>query len=105
MSHALPHIAWNAQLTTGLSDIDDQHRQLVDMLNKLAELRNTKGNVDAVRQVMAELTSYAGYHFRLEEELMATWAVNPKNRAAHIKAHASFVEYLGRAEAMLTENV
>ena len=105
MNTHLPHIAWNDQLSTGLSDIDDQHRQLVDMLNKLAELRNTKGNVDAVRQVMAELTSYAGYHFRLEEELMATWAVNPKNRAAHIKAHASFVEYLGRAEAMLTENV
>lgn len=105
MNTPLPHIAWNDQLSTGQSDIDDQHRQLVDMLNKLAELRNSRGPVESVHQVMTELTSYAGYHFRLEEELMATWAVNPKNRAAHIKAHASFVEYLGKAEAMLTENV
>jgi len=105
MNTPLPRITWNNQLATGCAEIDDQHRQLVDMLNKLAELRGGGGDVEQARRVMAELSSYAGYHFRLEEDMMLAWPVNARNRAAHLRAHASFVEYLRKAEAMLAENL
>lgn len=95
------HIAWTGQLATGLQEVDDQHRQLLDILNRLAEQRQSALDSSAIEKLLHELKSYAGYHFRLEEDLMASWPVNARNRAVHERAHASFIDYVGRIEPLL----
>jgi len=104
MNAAVDRIEWSNELATGLAEVDDQHRQLVTMLNALAELRQSGPDLQKARVLLYELRSYAGYHFRLEEDLMDAWPVDAKNKAAHIRAHASFVAYLRKAEAMMEQS-
>ncbi|MFC5300798.1 EAL domain-containing protein [Azospira restricta] len=103
MSAVLPQAAWNARLATGLSMLDRENRQLLDMLATLADLHRRRAEPRRIRESLQELRSYAGHHFWLEEELMAAWPVSPENKAAHLRAHTSFARCLHKAEAMLGE--
>lgn len=94
-------IVWTDRLATGVRDIDDQHRQLFSILNQLAEQAGSSLDVSAVRCLVHELKSYASYHFRLEENLMESWPVDPLKKAVHLRAHAGFVDYLRRIEPLL----
>jgi diguanylate cyclase (GGDEF)-like protein/hemerythrin-like metal-binding protein/PAS domain S-box-containing protein len=97
----LSTIQWSSQLATGITEVDDQHGQLIDMLNALARQRAQGANLQQVRILIYELRRYARYHFQVEEDLMTKWPVNERNRQAHLRAHESFVEYLRKAEEML----
>lgn len=96
-------IVWSSDLATGCREVDEQHRQLLDMLNALAKARSAGTDAQNIRQILYELKSYATYHFRLEEDLMEAWPVNPRNRAIHLRAHEGFVEYLGKVESLLDD--
>ncbi|WP_375748502.1 GGDEF domain-containing protein [Vibrio sp. HN007] len=82
---------WNTNFETGIEEIDDQHKTLVALLNKLA---NTLVHDDPVEvnQVFKELADYASYHFDAEEKIWDeyfnfedTWFVT------HTLSHASFL--------------
>ncbi|MBK8522887.1 MAG: bacteriohemerythrin [Betaproteobacteria bacterium] len=97
----LSTIRWSSQLATGITEVDNQHGQLIHMLNALARQREQGADMQQVRILLYELRRYASFHFQAEEHLMAQWPVNENNRSAHLRAHASFVEYLCKAEEML----
>lgn len=80
---------WNTQFETGLLEIDDQHRRLVELINTLAT-GQTKDHEEA-RQVLASLTQYAQHHFGEEETLMQEVAVDPRLLRAHSAAHSGFM--------------
>ncbi|MBI2306330.1 MAG: EAL domain-containing protein [Rhodocyclales bacterium] len=103
MSAALPQLAWTARLATGLPMLDNENRQLLAMLAALADQHRRRIDLRQIRESLQELRSYAGHHFWLEEELMAAWPVDPTNKTAHLRAHASFSRYLHKAESMLGE--
>lgn len=60
---------WNRNFETGIEEIDEQHRVLVDILNRLA--RDCAANPEGFHssRVLDELLSYAAYHFRSEEQI------------------------------------
>ena len=61
---------WKEEYDLGLEKIDNQHRQMVDMLNRLYEAKKS----DAVHQIIEEtlngLVSYVEIHFADEEAAM-----------------------------------
>lgn len=82
---------WNKNFETGIEEIDEQHKMLVALLNKLA---NTLVHDDPVEvnQVFQELSDYASYHFNREEKVWDehfnfedSWFVS------HTLSHASFL--------------
>ena len=60
---------WNPQLETGIAIIDDQHRNLVILLNKLGQQYVQGVSKQAIEHILKELSDYADYHFQTEEAI------------------------------------
>jgi methyl-accepting chemotaxis protein/hemerythrin len=81
-------IEWTNKLETGIDKIDFQHRNLVNMINEIADVANEKDiNVrNLVIEVnVGRLLEYTVYHFQTEEDLFAECKF--EHAAEHIKAH------------------
>jgi hemerythrin len=82
------------EFRTGITTIDKQHQQLVDMVNHLGRIRKAaykdpKKRKVATGQVVAEMLSYTISHFAFEESLMQD--ANYKFFKPHKRAHDLFV--------------
>lgn len=68
LRHAYP-LVWSSQLSTGISSIDEQHRQLFSSLEDL-EYALREGRTIYAVYTLTRLHSYVREHFAEEEELM-----------------------------------
>ncbi len=64
-------VEWNEVLSTGVSKIDDEHKQIVGMLNELYDALQAKQSEEALGKVLDGLLAYTAYHFEHEESLLA----------------------------------
>jgi hemerythrin len=82
---------WTEDFVTGLPQIDEQHRWLVDATNRLYD-EITKPQVDnaAVNEILNGLIDYTFNHFILEEDLFNRHGY-PESRA-HIAEHNKFTK-------------
>lgn len=63
-------IEWNNELCVGIDEIDEQHKVLVGLLNKLyRETIIQKGGFIVVNGILKELVQYTIIHFAVEESL------------------------------------
>ena len=76
---------WNKSLETGISAIDEQHKELF----RQADVLFDKDNADRVPQTFQFLEEYVGKHFR-DEQLLHLKTRYPKMEQ-HKKMHADFV--------------
>ncbi|GEM_PF-1138190 len=83
-------IIWRPSYNLGDPKIDNQHRQLVDLVNCLcAEIcRSSSKNI--VEKILVQLVHYAEEHFRDEEELMAH--IGYPELQEHTEEHVRLVE-------------
>jgi hemerythrin len=63
-------IEWSDTLSVGIQEIDDQHRFLVDLLNKLHRAIHQRQGTAATETILMELVDYTKIHFAVEESLM-----------------------------------
>jgi diguanylate cyclase (GGDEF)-like protein/hemerythrin-like metal-binding protein/PAS domain S-box-containing protein len=82
---------WNEHFNTGLSVIDEQHRKLVEILNKLASNIAYNSNEAVLCQVFDELIDYTDYHFQTEEALWHQYLPNDDLDSSHQKVHNDFI--------------
>lgn len=82
---------WTPLFETGLTEVDQQHLRLVDMLNSLSEQVDS-ASADRVDELLTGLAQYTVYHFSCEEALMRHVGVDPRHIEKHCAAHAQFVE-------------
>ncbi|MDO6440718.1 EAL domain-containing protein [Marinobacter sp. 2_MG-2023] len=68
-STAFEIFPWNRNFETGIEKIDDQHKVLVEILNRLAwHFASSASELD-FGHILDELLSYAAYHFKTEEDI------------------------------------
>lgn len=81
---------WSTLFETGLADVDDQHRRLVELVNNLGEEidSGTPEHVDATLEALAD---YTVYHFGCEEKIMDTAGVAAEYAERHRATHRRFV--------------
>ncbi|HEY0722214.1 MAG TPA: bacteriohemerythrin [Gammaproteobacteria bacterium] len=65
----MPHIIWTDNLNTGIDVIDSQHRQLIDYINQLHDIRLSHDK-KVVATVIEAMVDYTISHFGFEEALM-----------------------------------
>lgn len=82
---------WSSLFETGLVDVDNQHRRLVELVNEFDRNVNS-GSSDNIDRVLQALADYTVYHFRCEEEIMARERVAEAHAAAHRATHQRFVQ-------------
>jgi len=65
-----PFIQWKKEFETGLPSLDHEHRQLVDLLNRLYENLVARGSKETVDAFLGEVYARISAHFALEEKIM-----------------------------------
>jgi len=61
---------WKDEFSVGVKEIDDQHRQLIDMINAFYEALFKGEAKGGLAELLRGLLEYTRYHFSTEEELM-----------------------------------
>ncbi|HZR24314.1 MAG TPA: bacteriohemerythrin [Vicinamibacterales bacterium] len=88
-------LAWNqVTMTTGVAEIDAQHKELIVRLNELFDRMQKGEGADALKGVLDFLANYATWHFSREEKCMDI--VQCSVAAANKQAHAAFLETFTR---------
>ncbi|MDR3086463.1 MAG: bacteriohemerythrin [Azoarcus sp.] len=89
VNNAHARLQWSEQFSVGIPEIDEQHRALFDLINKIhTSILNHKGTVACV-EVLDELVDYTRIHFSLEQSLMRMGKY--PGYEAHCALHRSLV--------------
>ncbi|MBU0721618.1 bacteriohemerythrin [bacterium] len=83
---------WNENFETKIDEIDFQHKQLVNILNRLAAHLANLASISALNEIFDELADYADYHFKTEEKIWAKYFKNDAWYASHEKTHDTFIQ-------------
>ncbi len=92
-------LPWSDLYCIGVRQIDDQHKVLVDLLNRVARAASGGGDSAIVEETLAALMQYVETHFGFEEELMRRHGY--ASMQSHIEAHGRLV---GRLQALVARN-
>ena len=63
-------INWSEEFTTGIESIDDQHRHLLDLINKFEEASRRGKGFRVMTDILNDLVGYTQEHFAHEEKIM-----------------------------------
>jgi hemerythrin len=100
-------IVWNDTLATGIQEIDDQHKILVNIINDIYQGLTGKYNRISLQRIILELRGYIDYHFGAEERLMAEHDFgfsHPDEHDSHLQQHQGFIDRLAELEHYLENN-
>ena len=64
-------IVWDDSFSVGIEELDKQHKQIVGVINRLIDEPKEGFDPDEVAKILDELTKFAHYHFKMEEQLLA----------------------------------
>ncbi|MGB9852179.1 MAG: bacteriohemerythrin [Candidatus Kapaibacteriota bacterium] len=87
-------IEWNDNYSVGVSIIDNQHKQLIRIINELHEGMGTGKGKDVLGKVLFELIQYVNTHFKTEEEYMKKYGYNEYE--AHRYEHEKLTDEVKR---------
>ena len=81
----MAHMKWSDELSTGIAEQDDQHRTLIELINRLSSAIQDDRDTAILTTVLTELVDYTVYHFGYEEELMDRhgYADTPAHKSEH----------------------
>lgn len=97
-------ITWNDQLNLGITNIDQQHHKLVDILNQLDEAVALGYTHKKVLQLVDELIDYTQYHFQDEEQLMLQSDYDKAKYTKHKLEHDEFIKKVAHERMMAVDN-
>lgn len=66
----MPIIEWNARLSVGVKQFDDEHKQLIAIINDLSDAMHQGRSKTALADILDRLVSYTQNHFAHEEQVM-----------------------------------
>jgi len=67
-------IKWTEQYNTGITEIDNQHKGLVIIINELFELMSKGQARNKMDEIFDHLTDYTKKHFFAEETMLIKFA-------------------------------
>ncbi len=104
-------LTWNAQMKLGIAALDDQHKQLIDLLNQLHMAVQLNTDTFAIKHEFARLMDFIDQHTDYEENLLQ----NINNHLDDVDQHAlnsyfftqiaSIQASLHKGEAVITPDI
>jgi hemerythrin len=83
---------WSPEYSVNIKTIDDQHRELVNILNRLFLAVSKREGDKAIAGILDALMTYTQTHFALEERLMHQ--ANYKDIVPHMAEHKKLIGQL-----------
>jgi hemerythrin len=100
-SGAMP-MEWTPQLSVGVKEIDDQHKELFGQVNSLLDAMSQGKDEEEIGKVARFLEDYIVRHFRAEERYMVRYRY--ADYAPHAAAHTRFIkDFLNLKNELRTE--
>lgn len=96
-----PFFPWTDDLSVRVPRMDDQHRVLLRLTNRVADLAASGASGSAIRTILGQLADYTRFHFAEEERFMEGlgYAELPAHRRIHASLVGEVVSLLGRLDA------
>jgi hemerythrin len=94
MEHSM--FVWQAQYALGFGDMDDTHREFVELVDTLLTCRD-----DAAHAALDALAAHLERHFEEEEQWMLRTAF--PSAQCHLDEHAAVLKSLGEVKAVVRE--
>lgn len=95
---------WDSCYETGIHDVDEQHQYLVEIINRYGALiAENNISLHDIRMALFELSRYAEYHFKEEENLMRSVGLYEQHIEEHIKIHRAFMADILSMQAFISE--
>lgn len=85
----VPFFPWNDDLSVRVPRMDDQHRVLLRLTNRVADLASSGASGSAIRTILGQLAEYTRFHFAEEERFME--GIGYPDLPAHRRIHADLV--------------
>jgi len=82
---------WNDNFVTGIATIDEQHQELVRLINLLASHVAYQSGTPEIEAVFEQLKKYADYHFRTEEAIWQKYLKGDDWFEEHQQVHEGFL--------------
>ena len=85
---------WEDSFLLGISQVDNQHKRLVDLINDMGEIVLAPEDMDQqkLRDAIDDMLEYANIHFNDEENLMISTGLYPPYIQEHQALHREFFE-------------
>lgn len=87
----LPFLVWTEAMEVGHASIDEQHRRIVDLVNRVGDDLKNGRERDALVGSLGALVEFTRHHFATEEKLMARLDA-PHHVARHRAEHQRLLE-------------
>lgn len=81
-------IEWDDKYSMGISIIDEEHKQLIGIIDKAIAARQHSNNSKEIIEILNEMNNYAQPHFAEEEAYMVQF--NYSGYEHHRKEHQGF---------------
>lgn len=98
---------WTEDLSVGVEELDEQHRNLFDIINRIltaVEPASSKTKEDKL-MLLNELMNYNFYHLGIEEEYMAKFECESRTHAdAHVWYKTKSRELFQKSSKLLNDN-
>ena len=103
-------LEWDSSFATNISQFDQQHRKLFDMVNELHDAMQQKRSKEAIGSILGRLIEYTASHFGAEEDAFRKSGY--PEEARHKQEHAELVGQVldlqrkfSAGETLLTQSV
>jgi hemerythrin-like metal-binding protein len=86
-------INWSEKFVTGITEIDEQHRMLVNCINVVNARLSQDFSAEFLDKITGDLEKYVLFHLETEEELMHRFKYsesNAEDTKAHLNKHQEF---------------
>lgn len=95
-------IQWNSELSVGVEQIDDQHKELIRIANGLINAISLGRDERILSNVTRKLREYTVFHFASEERLMDE--VHYPERGEHANEHARLKKHVKDYQRVIYKN-
>jgi len=92
-------LVWNDELGTGITDIDEQHKKVIEWINRIDRTFDEETGAEAFDSVVRFFGGFVLDHFKTEEEYMILH--NYPDYDEHKGEHMAFLKKLASLKRLL----
>jgi hemerythrin len=89
---ARPHDSWNEAMSTGVATIDDHHKAIVTILDKMASASDLPVMSELANDALTDLGRILQLHFAVEETYLKKCGMPEEDLAEHLREHYKILE-------------
>jgi len=92
MTYSIEIFPWNENFNTDITEIDEQHKVLVEIINQLATHLGNNSDRDVLDETFKKLADYATFHFKSEEKIWEKYFPSNSSLKGHKETHNDFLK-------------